>query len=131
MAMTVTSADVGGALAEAWQAFSDVAHDDPRGWDLATAAAEVQSTGAARKVIKPPEQVVEPPISSWIPSRSGPALVIRSDIGRSLSECRSLTASNAPAAGSWKLSRFHVMAVNMDPPVAEATGATASAMRPC
>ena len=41
LAMTVTSADVAGALAEAWQAFRDAARDDPRGWDLATAAAEV------------------------------------------------------------------------------------------
>jgi hypothetical protein len=29
MAMTIASADVAGALAEAWQAFRDAAHDDP------------------------------------------------------------------------------------------------------
>ena len=42
MVMTIASADVAGALAQAWQAFSDAAHDDPRGWDLASAAAEVR-----------------------------------------------------------------------------------------
>jgi hypothetical protein len=42
MAMTIASADVAGALAEAWQAFRDAARDDPRGWDLASAAAEVR-----------------------------------------------------------------------------------------
>jgi hypothetical protein len=42
MAMTIASADVAGALAEAWQAFRDAARDDPRGWDLASAAAEIQ-----------------------------------------------------------------------------------------
>jgi hypothetical protein len=45
MAMTIASADVAGALAEAWQAFRDAAHDDPRGWDLASAAAEVRPEG--------------------------------------------------------------------------------------
>ena len=45
MAMTIASADVAGALAQAWQAFSDAAHDDPRGWDLASAAAEVRPEG--------------------------------------------------------------------------------------
>ena len=43
--MTIASADVAGALAEAWQAFSDAARDDPRGWDLASAAAEVRPEG--------------------------------------------------------------------------------------
>jgi hypothetical protein len=42
LAMTVASADVAGALAEAWQAFSAAARDDPRGWDLASASAEVR-----------------------------------------------------------------------------------------
>jgi hypothetical protein len=45
MTMTVASGDVAGALAEAWQAFSDSARDDPRGWDLASAAAEVRPEG--------------------------------------------------------------------------------------
>jgi hypothetical protein len=45
LAVTVTSADVAGALAEAWQAFSDAARDDPREWDLASAAPEVQPAG--------------------------------------------------------------------------------------
>jgi hypothetical protein len=40
--MTIASADVAGPLAEAWQAFNDAARDDPRGWDLANAAAEVR-----------------------------------------------------------------------------------------
>ena len=42
LAMTIASADVGGALSEAWQAFRDAARDDLRGWDLASAAAEVR-----------------------------------------------------------------------------------------
>jgi hypothetical protein len=42
MAMTIASADVAGALVEAWQAFREAARDDPRGWDLASAAAEVR-----------------------------------------------------------------------------------------
>src|SRR5580698_8396395 len=45
MAMTIASADVAGALAEAWQAFRDAARDDPRGWDLASAAAELRPEG--------------------------------------------------------------------------------------
>jgi hypothetical protein len=45
MAMTIASADVAGALTEAWQAFRDSARDDPRGWDLASAAAEVRPEG--------------------------------------------------------------------------------------
>ena len=45
MAMTIASADVAGALTEAWQAFRDAARDDPRGWDLASAAAEVRPEG--------------------------------------------------------------------------------------
>jgi hypothetical protein len=43
--MTIASADVTGALAEAWQAFRDAASDDARGWDLASAAAEVRPEG--------------------------------------------------------------------------------------
>jgi hypothetical protein len=43
--MTIESADVAGALAEAWQAFKDAARDDPRGWDLASAAAELRPEG--------------------------------------------------------------------------------------
>ena len=48
MAMTIASADVADvadALAEAWQAFREAARDDPRGWDLASAAAEVRPEG--------------------------------------------------------------------------------------
>ena len=45
VAMTIASADVARALAEAWQAFRDAARDDPRGWDLASAAAEVRPEG--------------------------------------------------------------------------------------
>jgi hypothetical protein len=45
LAMTIASADVASALAEAWQAFRDAARDDPRGWDLASAAAEVRPEG--------------------------------------------------------------------------------------
>jgi hypothetical protein len=45
MAMTIASADVAGALAEAWQAFRNAARDDPRGWDLASAVAEVRPEG--------------------------------------------------------------------------------------
>jgi hypothetical protein len=43
--MTIASADVAGALVTAWQAFRDAASDDPRGWDLASAAAEVRPEG--------------------------------------------------------------------------------------
>ena len=45
--MTIASADVAGALAEAWQAFRDASRDDPRGWDLASAAAEVRPDDAS------------------------------------------------------------------------------------
>jgi len=45
VAMTIASADVAGALAEAWQAFRGAARDDPRGWDLASATAEVGPEG--------------------------------------------------------------------------------------
>jgi hypothetical protein len=45
MAMTIASADVAGALAEAWQVFREAARDDPRGWDLASAAAVVRPEG--------------------------------------------------------------------------------------
>jgi hypothetical protein len=40
--MTVASADIVGALAEAWQAFRNATRDDPRGWDLGSATAEIQ-----------------------------------------------------------------------------------------
>lgn len=40
--MTVAADDVAAALAAAWQAFMQAARDDPRGWDLASATAEVQ-----------------------------------------------------------------------------------------
>ena len=40
--MTIASADLAGALTEAWQALKDAGRDDPRGWDLASAAAEVR-----------------------------------------------------------------------------------------
>jgi hypothetical protein len=42
VSLTIASADVAGALAEAWQAFMGAARDDVRGWDLASAAAEVR-----------------------------------------------------------------------------------------
>lgn len=42
LAMTIASADVAGALDEAWKAFKDAARDDPRGWDLGSAAAEIR-----------------------------------------------------------------------------------------
>lgn len=42
LAMTVASGDVAYALADAWQAFRDAACDDPKGWDLRSAAAEIQ-----------------------------------------------------------------------------------------
>jgi hypothetical protein len=45
LVMTIASADVAGALTEAWQVFRDAASDDLRGWDLASAAAEVQPDG--------------------------------------------------------------------------------------
>lgn len=45
LAMTVAAADVADAVAEAWQAFREAARDDPRGWDLASAAAEAQPEG--------------------------------------------------------------------------------------
>lgn len=45
LAMTVASPDVAAALAEAWDAFRDAARDDPRGWDLASAAAEIEPEG--------------------------------------------------------------------------------------
>jgi hypothetical protein len=46
MAMSIASVDVAGALAGAWQAFRDAARDDPRGWDLASAAAEIRPEGS-------------------------------------------------------------------------------------
>jgi hypothetical protein len=45
LAMTIASVDVAGALAKAWQVFTDAARDDARGWDLASAAAEVRPQG--------------------------------------------------------------------------------------
>jgi hypothetical protein len=45
VAMTIASADVAGALTEAWQAFGEAARDDPGGWDLPSAAAEVRPEG--------------------------------------------------------------------------------------
>jgi hypothetical protein len=45
LAMTIASVDVASALAEAWRAFGDAARDDPRGWNLASAAAEVRPEG--------------------------------------------------------------------------------------
>jgi len=51
MDMTIASADVAGALAEAWQAFRDAARGDPRGWDLASAAAEVRPDGLIFPII--------------------------------------------------------------------------------
>ena len=47
VAMTIAAADIAGALAEAWQAFRDASSDDPRGWDLASAAAEVRPEDAS------------------------------------------------------------------------------------
>jgi hypothetical protein len=44
-AVTIASADVAGALAEAWRVFTDAARDDARGWDLVSAAAEVRPEG--------------------------------------------------------------------------------------
>lgn len=43
LAMTVVAADVAEALDTAWLVFRDAARGEPRGWDLASAAAEVQS----------------------------------------------------------------------------------------
>jgi len=45
VSMTIASADVAGALTGAWQAFRDATRNDPRGWDLASAAAEVRPEG--------------------------------------------------------------------------------------
>ena len=42
MAMTVAAADVAEALAHAWQAFRLAAANDRRGWDMASASAEVR-----------------------------------------------------------------------------------------
>jgi hypothetical protein len=46
LVMTVVSADVAGAIEEAWQVFTDASSGDRRGWDLASAAAEVQPESA-------------------------------------------------------------------------------------
>jgi len=40
--LTVQAADVADALTIAWDAFRSAAHDDLTGWEVATAAAEVQ-----------------------------------------------------------------------------------------
>jgi hypothetical protein len=42
LAMTVAAADVAEALARAWQAFRLAAASDSRGWDTASASAEVR-----------------------------------------------------------------------------------------
>jgi hypothetical protein len=42
LAMTIAAADIAGALAEAWQAFTEAARSDRPGWDLASAGADVQ-----------------------------------------------------------------------------------------
>jgi hypothetical protein len=60
VAMTVASADVAGALTEAWQAFREAARDDPRGWDLASAAAEVRPEGNDTTSSRPARSVSGP-----------------------------------------------------------------------
>lgn len=45
LAMTITAADVAEALTTAWWAFRSAARDDAAGWDMASAAAEVQPDG--------------------------------------------------------------------------------------
>jgi hypothetical protein len=42
VAVSVAAADVGGALAIAWDAFCGAAGDDPPGWEVTAASAEVQ-----------------------------------------------------------------------------------------
>jgi hypothetical protein len=42
LAMTVAAADVAEALATAWQTFRQATRGDARGWDMTSAAAEVQ-----------------------------------------------------------------------------------------
>ena len=42
VAVSVAAADVGGALAIAWDAFCDAAGDDLTGWEVTSASAEVQ-----------------------------------------------------------------------------------------
>jgi hypothetical protein len=49
LAMTVTAADVSDALTSAWRVFRQASDDDVRGWDMASAAAEVRPV-----VSKPP-----------------------------------------------------------------------------
>ena len=46
IALTVDAPDVAWALTAAWPAFVKAASDDPAGWDLASATAEVR-TGIA------------------------------------------------------------------------------------
>jgi hypothetical protein len=42
LAMTVAAADIAQALASAWPAFQQAAHDDADGWDVTSAAADVR-----------------------------------------------------------------------------------------
>ena len=42
VALTVVTTDVAGALTIAWDAFLSAARDDPAGWEVAAAAAQVQ-----------------------------------------------------------------------------------------
>jgi hypothetical protein len=42
LALTVVTTDVAGALAIAWDVFRSAARDDPVGWEVAAAAAQVQ-----------------------------------------------------------------------------------------
>jgi hypothetical protein len=44
--MTVESTGVAGALTEAWQTFRAASLDDPKGWDLASAGAEIRPQGS-------------------------------------------------------------------------------------
>jgi hypothetical protein len=48
LAMTVTASDVAEALARAWQAFRLAAASDSRGWDTASASAEVRPHAGPR-----------------------------------------------------------------------------------
>lgn len=42
LAMTIVAGDVAEALASAWQAFQEAARGDARGWDTASASADVK-----------------------------------------------------------------------------------------
>lgn len=46
LVMTVESTGVAGALTEAWQTFRAASLDDPKGWDLASAGAEIRPQGS-------------------------------------------------------------------------------------